>query len=205
MPEMRHPFRVVVVTGVPGVGKTTVLGHLERLAAKEGFQVKVVNFGTYMLETALREGLVKHRDEMRKLPLRRQLELQRLAARRIAEDAARELPENAALIIDTHALVKTVAGYWPGLPKHVLDELKPDMIAVIEASPEEVAARQARDTSRVRSDIGGPEGAARLMEYARAAAFASAVHYASTVAIIENREGRAEEAAEALLGLIRNL
>ncbi len=205
MSEMRHPFRVVVVTGVPGVGKTTVLGHLEKLAAKEGFQVKVVNFGTYMLETALREGLVKHRDEMRKLPLRRQLELQRLAARRIAEDAARELPENAALIIDTHALVKTVAGYWPGLPKHVLDELKPDMIAVIEASPEEVAARQARDTSRVRSDIGGPEGAARLMEYARAAAFASAVHYASTVAIIENREGRAEEAAEALLGLIRNL
>ncbi len=205
MAEMRHPFRVVVVTGVPGVGKTTVLGHLERLAGEEGFRVKVVNFGTYMLETALREGLVRHRDEMRRLPLRRQLELQRLAARRIAEDAAGELGGDGALVVDTHALVKTVAGYWPGLPKHVLDELKPDMIAVIEASPEEVAARQARDKTRVRSDIGGPEGAARLMEYARAAAFASAVHYASTVAIVENREGEAEEAARQLLALIRNL
>jgi adenylate kinase len=205
VPEMRHPFRVVVVTGVPGVGKTTVLSHLERLAAERGFRVKVVNFGTYMLETALKEGLVSHRDEMRRLPLRRQLELQRLAARRIAEDAARELPGEAALIVDTHALVKTSAGYWPGLPRHVLDELKPDMIAVVEASPEEVAARQARDKSRVRSDIGGAEGAARLMEYARAAAFASAVHYASTVAIIENPEGRAEEAARRLLDLIVNL
>lgn len=203
--EMRHPFRVVVVTGVPGVGKTTVLGHLERLASERGVRVKVVNFGTYMLETALREGLVGHRDEMRKLPLRKQLELQRLAARRIAEDSARELGVDGYLIIDTHALVKTVAGYWPGLPKHVLDELKPDMIAVIEATPEEVASRQARDAARVRSDIGGVEGAARLMEYARAAAFASAVHYASTVAIIENREGRAEEAARDLLDLIVNL
>jgi adenylate kinase len=203
--EMRHSFRVVVVTGVPGVGKTTVLGHLEKLAGERGVKVKVVNFGTYMLETALREGLVKHRDEMRKLPLRKQLELQRLAARRIAEDASRELGGDGYLIIDTHALVKTVAGYWPGLPKHVLDELKPDMIAVIEATPEEVAARQARDTTRVRSDIGGAEGAARLMEYARAAAFASAVHYASTVAIVENREGKAEEAARSLLELIVNL
>ncbi len=203
--EMRHPFRVVIVTGVPGVGKTTVLGHLERLAGERGVKVKIVNFGTYMLETALKEGLVKHRDEMRKLPLRRQLELQRHAARRIAEDAARELGEEGYLLIDTHALVKTVAGYWPGLPRHVLEELKPDMIAVIEASPEEVAARQARDKTRVRSDIGGAEGAARLMEYARAAAFASAVHYASTVAIVENREGKAEEAAATLLDLMVNL
>jgi len=203
--EMRHPFRVIVVTGVPGVGKTTVLGHLERLARERGVRVKIVNFGTYMLETALKEGLVKHRDEMRRLPLRKQLELQRLAARRIAEDALRELGEDGYLLIDTHALVKTAAGYWPGLPRHVLDELKPDMIAVIEATPEEVAARQARDKTRMRSDIGGVEGAARLMEYARAAAFASAVHYASTVAIIENREGKAEEAARDLLDLIVNL
>jgi len=203
--EMRHPFKVVIVTGVPGVGKTTVLNHLEKLAGERGLKVRIVNFGTYMLETALREGLVSHRDEMRKLPLRKQLELQALAARRIIEDAAGSLGEDGFLLIDTHALVKTVAGYWPGLPKHVLDELKPDMIAVIEASPEEIAARQARDKSRVRSDIGGAEGAARLMEYARAAAFASAVHYASTVAVVENREGKAEEAARNLLELITRL
>ncbi len=202
---MRHPFRVVIVTGVPGVGKTTVLTKLGEIAEKEGIRVKVTNYGSYMLETALREGLVENRDQLRHLPLRRQLELQRLAARRIIEDAAKELGDDGVLIVDTHALVRTSAGYWPGLPRHVLDELKPDMIAVIEARPEVIVERQARDKGRYRADMGGVEGVARLMENARAASLASAVHYASTVVFVENREGAPEEAATELLGYIRNL
>ena len=196
---MRNKFRVVIVTGVPGVGKSTVLSHLEQLARERGLKVKVTNFGSYMLNYAVKEGIVESRDQMRHLPLRKQLELQRLAAKSIVEDASKELGENDFLVIDTHALVKTAAGYWPGLPRHVIDELKPDMIAVIEAPPEVVADRQARDKTRYRGDIGGAEGVRRLMEYARAASFASAVFYASTVAIIENPEGRPGEAAEKLL------
>ncbi len=202
---LRHPFRVVVVTGVPGVGKTTVISRFRELAEAEGLRVLVVNFGTYMLETAVREGIVDDRDKLRTLPLRRQLELQRLAARAIVRDAAEKLGGDGVLVVDTHALVRTVAGYWPGLPRHVLDELKPDMIAVIEASPEEIAARQARDRSRYRADIGGVEGVRALLEYARAASIASAVHYASTVAFIENREGAVDEAARRLLELVKNL
>ena len=202
---MRHPFRVVIVTGVPGVGKTTVIKILEELAGGEGIKIKVANYGTYMLDTALNEGIVNDRDELRKLPLRKQLELQRLAARKIVEDALKELGDNGILLVDTHALVKTVAGYWPGLPRHVLDELKPDMIAVIEADPEEVAARQERDKSRRRSDIGGVEGVRDLMTNARMASISSAVFYASTVAIVQNREGKADEAARELLSYIKNL
>jgi len=201
----RNPFKVVVVTGVPGVGKTTVIGHLEKLAASEGLKLHVVNFGSYMLDTAMKEGLVASRDEIRRLPLRRQLKLQALAAERIVADAAERLGDDGYLIVDTHALVKTAAGYWPGLPRHVLDHLKPDMIVVIEASPEEVAARQERDKTRFRADVGGVEGVKRLMENARAASFASAVHYASTVAIVENREGRAEEAARQILEYMKRL
>lgn len=202
---MRHPFRTVIVTGVPGVGKTTVISHLEKLAKERDIKIKIVNFGTYMLDTALFEGLVKHRDDIRKLPLRKQLGLQERASRKIIEDSNEELKDEGYLIIDTHALVKTPAGYWPGLPAHVLDELKPDMIAVIEARPEIIASRQQRDKTRVRSDIGGPEGVRRLMEYARAATLASAVRYASTVAFIENPEGAPEKAAKELLERILEL
>ncbi|MCE4611608.1 MAG: adenylate kinase [Desulfurococcales archaeon] len=202
---MRHPFKVVVVTGVPGVGKTTVIKIFSEMAAGEGLKLHIANFGDYMLRTALETGLVRNRDEIRRLPLRRQLELQREAARNIVRDASERLKDGGVLIVDTHALVKTPAGYWPGLPKHVLDELKPDSIVVIEALPEEVAARQARDKSRFRADIGGVEGVARLMEAARSASIASAVHYASTVAVIENREGRAEEAARRLLEVVKGL
>ncbi len=202
---MRNPFKVVVVTGVPGVGKTTVIRHFVKLAEDRGLKVEVANFGTYMLDTAVKLGLVEDRDQIRRLPLRRQLELQKEAARRIVKDAAEHLDSNGVLVIDTHALVKTPAGYWPGLPKHVLDELKPDIIVVVEAPPEEVASRQARDPSRFRADIGGVEGVKLLMEKARAASIASAVHYASTVAILVNREGRPEEAARELLGLVEAL
>jgi adenylate kinase len=187
------------------VGKTTVLNKLQELAAVKGLKVKVVNFGSFMLNYAVREGIVESRDKLRYLPLRKQLELQRLAAKSIIEEASKELKENDYLIIDTHALVKTVAGYWPGLPRHVIDELKPDMIAVIEADPQIIAARQARDKARYRADIGGAEGVKRLMEYARAASFASATYYASTVAIVENPEGRPEEAASRLLEYMKNL
>jgi len=202
---VRHPFRVVVVTGVPGVGKTTVISHLRRLAEEQGVKVEVVNFGSFMLDFAVRNGIIDDRDKIRTLPLRRQLDLQARAAKAIIEYAGSRLDENGYLIIDTHALVRTRSGYWPGLPKHVLDELLPDMIAVIEADPQTVADRQARDKSRYRADFGGAAGVARLMEYARAASFASAVFYASTVAIVENREGAAEEAARELLGYMLNL
>ncbi|MEB3766116.1 MAG: adenylate kinase [Desulfurococcales archaeon] len=201
---MRNKFKVVIVTGVPGVGKTTVISKLAELAESKGIKLKIVNFGTAMLNYAIKEGIVKDRDELRKLPLRKQLELQSLAARSIINDS-NDLGENDYLIIDTHALVKTVAGYWPGLPRHVIDELKPDMIAVIEADPEVIVKRQERDTARYRKDMGGALGVAKLMEYARAASFASATYYASTVAIIENEEGKAEEAAQKLLGFMLNL
>ncbi len=202
---MRNKFRVVIVTGVPGVGKTTVISKLQELSEKKQVKIKVVNFGTAMLNYALREKIVESRDELRKLPLRKQLELQKLAARSIIEEAEKELGEKDYLVIDTHALVKTVAGYWPGLPRHVLEELKPDMIAVVEADPQIIVQRQMRDTTRYRKDMGGIEGVARLMEYARAASFASATYYASTVAIVENKEGRPEEAAEQLLAYMQNL
>ncbi len=201
---MRNKFKVVIVTGVPGVGKTTVISKLAELAENKGIKLKIVNFGTAMLNYAIKEGIVKDRDELRKLSLRKQLELQSLAARSIIYNAD-DLGENDYLIIDTHALVKTVAGYWPGLPRHVIDELKPDMIAVIEADPEVIVKRQERDTARYRKDIGGTSGVAKLMEYARAASFASATYYASTVAIIENEEGKAEEAAQKLLSFMLNL
>ncbi len=201
----RNPFKVVIVTGVPGVGKTTVLSHLGKQAEKEGIKVKILNFGSYMLEFAVKEGLVSNRDEIRRLPLRKMLELQALAARSIAEDALKELGENDYLIIDTHALVKTAAGYLPGLPRNVLDHLKPDMIVVVEAPPEDIVRRQERDKTRFRADLGGVEGVKRLMENARAASFASAVQYASTVAIVENKEGKPEETASKILEHMKKL
>ena len=45
---------------------------------------KVVTFGTVMLEEGKRLRWIRHRDELRRLPVEKQKQLQKLAATRIA-------------------------------------------------------------------------------------------------------------------------
>ncbi len=203
--QLRNPFTTIIVTGVPGVGKTTVLNRLMEMLKEEGIEAVVSNFGDYMFKVASEKGLVKHRDEIRKLPLQTQLELQRWAAQAIVRDASEKLGDRGVLIVDTHSVIKTPSGYWPGLPRHVIEELRPDSIVVIEADPELIIARRQRDKTRYREDMGGVEELKELMSMARTAAMASAVLTASSVFIVENPEGRPEEAARRILELVKML
>ena len=139
----RNPFITLIVVGVPGVGKTTVLNHLVKLAEKEGIRIEIANMGDYMFKAAKEKGLVTHRDELRRLELRKQLELQGHAAKLIVKDAINRLDEKSVLIVDTHAVIRTTTGYWPGLPKHVVEELKPDSIIIVEAPVEEAKVEEA--------------------------------------------------------------
>jgi len=116
----------VVIGGIPGVGKTTVLGYL----IAQGLQVE--NFGDVMLREAVKRGYVNNRDQMRKMPLDKQLEIQRVAGEYFA------LKES--VVIDTHLSVKTRSGYLPGLPFNILNIIKPGMIVydVLNTEEEEV-------------------------------------------------------------------
>ncbi len=205
MAVYRNPFVTVIVTGVPGVGKTTVLGKVREMLEAEGAKFLIVNFGDYMFSEASRVGWVRHRDEMRHLPLLRQLQLQGMAARAIREDAEKRLGEGGALLVDTHAVIKTATGYWPGLPEAVVKELRPDSIVLLEAPPEVIFERQRRDKSRVRSDIGGVEAIRELLDMARVAAMASAVLVSASIFPVENVEGRPEEAASRIVELVKRL
>ena len=70
---------VIVVTGIPGVGKTTVMKR-----AAKGMDVKFVTFGTLMVDMAKESGLVNNRDDMRKLTLEQQKQLQIKSAEKVA-------------------------------------------------------------------------------------------------------------------------
>ena len=128
---------VIVVTGIPGVGKTTVM----KKAAK-GIDINFVTFGTLMIEIAQEMKLVKDRDEMRKLSLEQQKKLQIKTAERIAK--------MKNVIVDTHCTVKTPKGYMPGLPEWVVKKIKPTAIVLVEADPEEIYNRRENDKSRNR-------------------------------------------------------
>ncbi|RLE51036.1 MAG: adenylate kinase [Candidatus Methanomethylicota archaeon] len=189
--------RIVVVAGVPGVGKTTVLNETLKLCQQRGVNCIVVNYGTVMLEEAMSKKLVSHRDEMRKLPLDIQLNLQKLAAERI-----RAMAKSGNIIVDTHVLIKTPHGYLPGLPSWVVEALRPNVIALIEANVEEVLKRRLKDSEvRVR-EVDATEALREHQELNRSAALSTATLVGATVAIIENREGKVSEAAEQLFKLI---
>jgi len=201
----RHPFIVIVVLGVPGVGKTTVLNNLVKFAKEKQIRIVIKNLGDYMLREALKHGFVSNRDELRYLKIRQQLELQLLAAKSIIQDAYKELSENDVLIIDTHAVIRTKYGYWTGIPKQLIDELKPDAFIVIEADVNEIISRQLRDKSRYRVDFAKPEIVSELMELTRRNAFSAALFNSSLVRIVLNREGEAENAAKEILEVIEGL
>ena len=168
---------VVVVTGVPGVGKSTVMG------AAEEYGYKIVNFGTTMFEEAQKEG-VADRDDMRKLAIEDQQRLQKQAGEKISR--------MGNVVVDTHASILTSSGYMPGLPEWTVRALNPDIIVLVEATPDEITGRRNKDASRARDsdDIGLHQNVNR--EYAATAA----VMTGATVSIVENHDNQVEIAVE---------
>ena len=133
----------VVVVGIPGVGKTTVISRTAEILNQRGIQTAVVVFGTMMFEEAGKLG-INNRDEMRRQSIEVQRQMQNLAARRIAD-----LKDNV-VIVDTHLFINTNEGYYPGLPLHLLEVIKPTNIVMVAAHPEEIVKRRRIDETRDR-------------------------------------------------------
>ena len=180
---------VIVVTGIPGVGKTTVMKR-----AAEGMDIQFVTFGTVMIEIALNLKLVKDRDEMRKLSLEQQKELQIKTAEKISKIKN--------VIVDTHCTIKTPKGYLPGLPEWVLKKLKPTAIVVVEADPQEIYNRRAKDATRNR-DPDSLEQIAEHQQINRAAAMAYATLTGATVKIVFNHDDGIDEAVKQATPVVR--
>ena len=119
----------IVIVGVAGVGKSTVVQKAVESIDGSGVMV----FGTEMFEAAKKLGWVKHRDEMRKLRVEKQRRLQKIAA-----DAISRTKGKKVIFVDTHLFVRTPEGFWPGLPLAVIQSLKPTHLLLIEADPQEV-------------------------------------------------------------------
>ena len=61
--------------------------------------------------------------------------------------------EDSIVIIDTHLFIKTIEGYYPGLPMHLLDIMKPTHFVMVLAEPEEIVNRRKSDKSRDRDIV----------------------------------------------------
>jgi len=189
----------IILTGIPGVGKTTILNELQKLAKEKGIKLTVLNYGTVMNELFKKYGRKISRDEIRQ----QQISIQKKIQDRAAQILARKM-RNPITIIDTHMFIRTKTGLWSGLPESVLSRLKPSLMVLVEAPPEEIAKRRRSDTARMRDDLAMEEVRFDL-EWSRATASACAVYTGAPVKIISNEAGKQREAAEELFKLMTEL
>ena len=176
----------VVVVGIPGVGKTTLINKIVELIKDHNKSVKVTNFGTIMFEVAKENG-VNNRDELRKLPLSEQKKLQKNAAEKLSKI------DDDVVIIDTHAFIRTPEGFNPGLPYHVLQIIEPSNFISVNAKTEEIYNRRMKDETRTRDKV-SIATIKKELDIQSAMMSACSVLSGSPMKPILNREGKVDEA-----------
>ena len=179
-------MKLVVLTGIPGSGSTTLLNK-----ALEEVDYIHLNYGDIMTEIAIEEKIVDDRDALRKLSPDVQKEIQEKAAKRIKERS-----ENENIIVDTHCTINTPSGFLPGLPIWVLNELQPNLFVMIEA-----IYRRLNDDTRSR-DIERAKDIQLHQEMNRAASMAYATLTGATVKIIENHDNHLPSTVSKLVDVL---
>ena len=184
----------IVLVGIPGVGKTSLLTKIVVILKSKNIPVNVVSYGTLMFDIAKENGL-QDRDGLRKLPISEQQNLQKKAAEKIAT-----LTEDI-VIIDTHAFITSTEGYYPGLPEYVLKIIKPSNFISVAAKPEEIYNRRMQDETRNRDNI-TLINIRKELEYQTGMISACAVITGTPVRHILNDEGKIDEAADKIISAI---
>lgn len=182
--------RRAVIVGIPGVGKTTVITRAAELLSK----ATVVTYGTLMFEEAQKLG-VKDRDEMRRLPVEKQRQLQELAARRIAG------MESDVVIVDTHLFISTDEGYYPGLPERLLTIMNPTNLIMVAADPAQIAQRRLDDPTR-RRDEASAEAIKNDLDISKMMLASCSVITGVPFTIVLNDDGKVDEAAERIARIL---
>lgn len=181
----------VIIVGIPGVGKTTVVSKVVEILKTKKISVSVSIFGSVMFEEAKKKG-INSRDELRKLSVPEQKELQSMAAKKIASIS------DDIVIVDTHAFIATKEGFYPGLPHNVLEILMPDIFIMISARPEEIYNRRMEDTTRNR-DIVSIDAIKKELDVTSAMLSTCSILCGSPIKMVLNSEGKVDEAARGIV------
>jgi adenylate kinase len=182
----------VIIVGIPGVGKTTIVSRVVDLLKEKKISVSVSIFGTVMFDEAKKTRGIQNRDDIRKLSVSEQKALQSMAARKIA------LITDQAVIVDTHAFISTKEGFYPGLPHNVLEILMPDSFIMITARPEEIYNRRMKDRTRNR-DIVSIDAIKKELDVTSAMLSTCSILCGSPIKLVLNTEGKIDDAAKGIV------
>jgi adenylate kinase len=185
----------VIIVGIPGVGKSTVITNILNTLSKRGVDIKMAEFGTIMFEQAKKLLSIKNRDELRKLSLEQQRSLQEMTANYIFSLS------NEIVIIDTHLFINTVEGYYPGIPYKLLNILNPSNLILLTANSDEVYERRKTDIARQR-DMISADDISNELNISKIMIASSSIFSGCPFSIIPNNNGQLEEATNRICNTI---
>lgn len=178
---------MILILGIPGVGKTS----LSRLAAQK-LRLRHINYGDLLTRIVKME-----RDDIRRTL---DLETYRSLQEKVL-DLLLSLKED--YILDTHALVSTPSGFFPGIPLDHARKLSPKLVVHVEATTDEIIKRRIRDT---RKRGGGLEDLVDLHQsLSRTAALQISLTVGCPLFIVHNREGELERAADEVVRAVEKV
>ncbi len=131
---------VILVLGISGVGKSTVIRKtLERVPEEK--RPTWLNFGDIMLDILKSEGKSTDRDSMKFFDVNETSKLQSMVADRLAS-----IP--GTVIVDTHMALESPYGFIPGITNAFLDKVNVKQIVIIEAPARDIVARRNKDKGK---------------------------------------------------------
>jgi adenylate kinase len=187
--------RKVIIVGIPGVGKSTVISNATTALHNMGTSVTTVVFGSVMFEEAKKLGIT-HRDQMRKLSIDVQQKLQNMAADLVS--GRRE----SIVVVDTHLFIKTSSGYYPGLPMNLILKLNPDRLILVSANSEEILRRRKADNTRTR-DIISYDEIKRDIEVSLSMISSLSILTGAPFEIIHNHDNMIDSATSQMVELLK--
>jgi len=186
----------VIIVGIPGVGKSTIISNATTELQNIGTSVTTVVFGSVMFEEAKKLGIT-HRDQMRKLSIDVQQKLQNMAADLIS--GRRE----SIVVVDTHLFIKTSSGYYPGLPLNLILKLNPDRLILVSANSEEILRRRKDDNTRTRDMISDDE-IKRDIEVSLSMISSLSILTGAPFEIIHNNDNMIDSATAQMIELLKS-
>jgi adenylate kinase len=185
----------VIIVGIPGVGKSTIISNATEILQNIGTTIRTVVFGTVMFEEAKKLG-INDRDQLRKLSIEVQQKLQAMTA-----DYISSLNESV-VVVDTHLFIKTPSGYYPGLPMNLILKINPDRLILVTADSEEILRRRKKDNTRTRDTITDEE-IKRDLDVSLSMISCLSILTGAPFVIIYNHDNRIDSATSLMVELLK--
>lgn len=188
----------IMVTGVPGVGKTTICKN-PRVG---DYGLLVQTFGELMLLQGREQNLIHNSSDLAKISLEIRQKLQSSAVDRILHDA-----QSLPIVIDGHLLVDTPTGFVPGLPHQCVYNLDLTAIIILTAPATDIVLRRENNRAKYErlNGSGGPERIELHQDLLIKASLQYALLSGASLECIPNRQDEIEGTVEALISLLGKL